>query len=285
MPEPVAADVEVHLLDSASTRTPAPRPCWAAGDFGLHALVPGCSDARRTTLVLRSCRGIAQVDHERRTAIVWVPSSAEIPWWERAAPMRWLFDAIGRLTGTVLVHAAAFARRGRGVLVAGRGGSGKSTLALAAARAGLDFLGDDYVLLDIERIGRCHALYGTIKLRKPPLSLDGWPVTASGGADGKWILHAAEAWPAQMALSCTIAGLLLPRFAPAGGPLARVPPGTALTALTTSTLAQGQVDGPRMVATAAALARSVPSFRLLLPPSTDAALDAIEPLLATCTEA
>lgn len=46
------------------------------------------------------------------------------------------------------VHAAAFARNGRALLLPGTTGAGKSTLTVCLLRAGLDFLGDDMAFLE-----------------------------------------------------------------------------------------------------------------------------------------
>lgn len=51
------------------------------------------------------------------------------------------------------LHAAALARDGRGLLIAGASGSGKSTLTTALLRAGFEFLGDDTCFLRHETAG------------------------------------------------------------------------------------------------------------------------------------
>lgn len=60
--------------------------------------------------------------------------------------------------GLYNVHAAGVSRAGRTLLLAGTSGSGKSTLAIALARSGLEFLGDDMLLLSRSDAGlRVHA--------------------------------------------------------------------------------------------------------------------------------
>jgi hypothetical protein len=54
------------------------------------------------------------------------------------------------LHGRFVVHAAAFARRSRALVVLGTSGAGKSTLALAALGAGWQLLGDDLVVVKQE---------------------------------------------------------------------------------------------------------------------------------------
>jgi hypothetical protein len=51
-------------------------------------------------------------------------------------------------TGQYGIHAAALARRGRAVILAGDGGAGKTTIALALAARGLELLSDEMAILD-----------------------------------------------------------------------------------------------------------------------------------------
>src|SRR5262249_49065941 len=66
--------------------------------------------------------------------------------------------------GLQVLHAAAVAFAGRGVLLVGPGGAGKTTAALACALAGGDFLGDDLCAVEAGGIPRVHSLFGTVKL-------------------------------------------------------------------------------------------------------------------------
>jgi hypothetical protein len=53
---------------------------------------------------------------------------------------------------------------GRGVLIAGAGGAGKSSTTTAGILAGLDSVGDDYVLLDLRERPIAYPVYRLLKL-------------------------------------------------------------------------------------------------------------------------
>ena len=55
--------------------------------------------------------------------------------------------------------------RGDAVLITGKGGLGKSTTALSCLCNGLDYVGDDYVLVQLGPIPTVHSLYCTAKLK------------------------------------------------------------------------------------------------------------------------
>lgn len=68
-----------------------------------------------------------------------------------------------------LVHGAAVAVDGRGVLIVGVSGRGKSTTALACARAGFVYLGDDMCVVETGSVdrgipARIHGVFATAKL-------------------------------------------------------------------------------------------------------------------------
>ncbi|HEY8470882.1 MAG TPA: hypothetical protein VIL18_14620 [Longimicrobiales bacterium] len=82
--------------------------------------------------------------------------------------LRAVLDALVLFLLTALdrqpVHAAAIARDGAALVLAGPGGIGKSTLAYAALRAGLDVLGDDAVYVELAGTFRVWSLGRPIHL-------------------------------------------------------------------------------------------------------------------------
>ena len=87
-----------------------------------------------------------------------------LPYWETAAPFRILFHWWSQSFGGQISHAAAVGRDGKGVLLAGRGGSGKSTTAICCVDAGMEYVGDDYVLLTRTPTPTAHSLYNSAKI-------------------------------------------------------------------------------------------------------------------------
>lgn len=64
-------------------------------------------------------------------------------YWKRIVFPIWMGIA-GPSVGVAILHCACVVKEGQGILLAGNSGSGKSTLAVAMARAGFDFLSDDW---------------------------------------------------------------------------------------------------------------------------------------------
>jgi len=84
---------------------------------------------------------------------------------ERGKPLQSLFAIWHSDRGLQLVHSGFVADNGRGALLPGPGGTGKSTCALACASAGMAYLGDDCVAIDVRgetSVG--HSLYGSAYL-------------------------------------------------------------------------------------------------------------------------
>jgi hypothetical protein len=93
----------------------------------------------------------------------WSLNAAALPYWERAAPLIHIIHWWQRAHGVYLMHAGAVGRDGRAVLLVGPSGSGKSTSALSCRRAGWQYVGDDYTLVDPAAM-RVHHLYCSAKL-------------------------------------------------------------------------------------------------------------------------
>jgi hypothetical protein len=87
-------------------------------------------------------------DLRERRGVNLLSAPGAYPPWEASAPLRAFLHWVYAEMGLRLVHAATLGQDGRGVLIAGPGGAGKSGTTLAGVIAGLDSVGDDYVLID-----------------------------------------------------------------------------------------------------------------------------------------
>jgi hypothetical protein len=83
--------------------------------------------------------------------------------WERPAPLRDLFHWISCDNEMILLHAACVAHKNKGILLSGAGGSGKSTTSLLLAMSGMDFISDDYCLVDLSGVPMAYHLYSSGK--------------------------------------------------------------------------------------------------------------------------
>lgn len=90
---------------------------------------------------------VTAIDRKSRRALLWYTRAGEIASWEFSRPFMTALHGFMLPTAWTPVHAAALAKNGAAILVAGRGGVGKTTTALVCAEAGWDYLSDDFVLV------------------------------------------------------------------------------------------------------------------------------------------
>jgi hypothetical protein len=289
--EPV---LTVELWDAASTGvTPPAYPVPGEG-VPARGEIRTYADAGARALYHSGVRprdgGFAEVtifDDRASIARYFVDAAERIPWYERAAPLRsvlhWGLTGPGRL----LVHAGAVGIGDRGVLLAGPGGSGKSTSAVAALIAGCEYLGDDYVLVDLAGPHPvAHSLYATAKLAPeatallPALSGTYGGQTPNG--EEKWVIDVAQLRPDALRLQVGIAAIVLPCLRP-DGPTRLLPAsaGAALLALAPTTVFQGPLRDGVALGQLAELARRVPAHALEL----GAGPEQVFPVIAQLLEA
>ena len=160
----------------------------------------------------------------------------------KAEPPR-LQDTLGLMfrwaleSGMFLLHGAAVGKSGKGVLLGGMGGAGKSTLALSCLQMGMDFTGDDYVLMSRRGPHLVMPFFHTVKLC-PDMEQKlrpGFPLLLEE-AGGKKLLDASEQpfCPA-LPLSCIVLPELSFKGTPRIGP---VPPGQAAARMVRSAMIQ-----------------------------------------------
>ena len=169
--------------------------------------------------------------------------------------------------GNVLVHAAAVAREGRGLLICGVGNSGKTTLVRQCLSEGWTFLADNVVeysprLTTDESAALLWSTYATLKLRP-----DALPVSPAESSTSLWDDEAKKnihfltgATRAQFASAPVnhVATLVLTPNGPAQPePLG---PGAGLLAIAPNTVAQFPFFEREVLERVSALTRSAPLF-------------------------
>jgi hypothetical protein len=281
-------DFTIHVIDGQACALPRPRLAWTRDDFGPKRVVPGWSTADRTVYLLRAECGVAVADWHTRQAFIWLPSAGALPWFERAAPFRWLFDGLAPRLGMAMMHAAAIGIGGDGALLVGRGGVGKSTLALACLGDGFDYAGDDYCLLSGDATQYAHAVYSTAKWKKDATVVPGWlnglAPDAVDTTEQKNIVFVEAVKPQSLVDSLLIRAIIVPCIhAGSSTFLEPMSPQAALPHVANSTVAQSEAEPGPLVRALAALVRNVPAYRLRMTRDPDLSVLAVRQLLAQST--
>jgi hypothetical protein len=294
-------DLTISLFDTASSGIEPPPPLWEP-----IVAAPGTNPVARLrseracVLAAASSRGITAALPTAGVAVFHLPDSTAIPASERAAPMREALQLLMAARGRLMTHAGAVGRDGRGVLLVGRGGSGKSTLALSCALAGMEIVGDDYVLLEPDSL-TAHAMQSTAKLTEdsavrlgiPTDVIDaaGFEPTLEGPA--KALVDIRRLTSAALKRRLEISAIVAPALRPhgpahiavacglgeVGASMWPVSAAEGLRAVAPSTIVQAGFGGGGSLATLADLVRRAPSFALELNPDPAANAAAVNRLV------
>jgi hypothetical protein len=138
------------------------------------------------------------------------------PYWELAAPLRTIFHWWCSRRNQQLIHGAAVGTLQGAILLTGKGGSGKSTTALSALLSGMDYMGDDYVLCELDgNIARIHSLFNTAKLDDCSLrylpELQSKLHNTDRRHDEKAVVFTHEHFPRQVCRSRVLHAIVIPR--------------------------------------------------------------------------
>jgi hypothetical protein len=190
-------------------------PPWSFSQVGHRGELCGlASDEFAINFSAEHCL-LVMYHRPTRRAVYWVPRAENLPYWEMAAPFRTVFHWWSSSFDGQLTHAAVVGKSGRGVLLVGRGGSGKSTTALLSVEAGLDYIGDDYVLLTGDPEPAAHSLYSSAKMHTAFLgqALPAWrrQVATEIGPEKKSLFFLHETRPEQIRRQLRIAAIVQPQ--------------------------------------------------------------------------
>ncbi len=208
-------------------------------------------------------------DRERRLGLQVMARDDGYPPWDLSSPLRnFIHWALAR-GGRGLVHAGTLAVDGVGVMLAGAGGSGKSGTVLSGVAAGLETVGDDYVLAEINAEAvRARPLFTTMKQDPEGLArLRLGALTAARGLNwqGKAEFAVDDVRRGALTDQVEIRAILVPEVARAHQTTVE-PAGAkeAFLALAPSGVSQVPGDRENTFALCGALSRRLPAYRLKL---------------------
>jgi hypothetical protein len=278
--EPV---LTICVWDSEGSGAPPPPLPEVANDAPRGTTVYAAEEGRR--LAVRPILGqLSAYDPGSGVGWYWCRSSADLPFWEEAAPFRQLLHWWLPEQGKLLVHGAAVGYETGGLLLVGRGGSGKSTCALSTLESPLLYAGDDYVAVDPGSEPHVYSLYCSGKLvpehsRLLP-HLPAPTFAGDGSREEKSVFYVAERFPERMCDGFPLRAVVAPRVR--GSAPAHTPAGVAeaLAALAPSTLLQLVPAEAEALKTMAGLLERVPAFRLGVGGSVNLVPPALERILA-----
>jgi len=154
---------------------------------------------------------LIMLDSENKVGYLWTLDAGELPPWVIAEPFRNLLSWDLSNADTHIIHAAAVALDNNAVLISSKSGTGKSTTSLSCLFSGLDYLGDDYVGVEIGDDIVVHSLYNTVKVSSD--HMDKFEVLKEHvwkNVEGKNIVFLSSLFPKQMIRSSILKAILIP---------------------------------------------------------------------------
>jgi len=261
-------DLTVAVWDSDSTATKPLRAAWGIDDYGPSGLIAGFNDARYFAVSPYSpIPAFGMLDRETQRGFYWVRNAAELPYWERGAPLRPLLHEWLSNHGRVPVHGGAVGYADGGVLLSGAGGSGKSNVSLACLASDLLYASDDFCALSNDPDWRVHSLYCSGKMLPPDIRrhphLDPHVSNRDRPDDEKWLFFLQEPFRARMVRTMPLKAIVLPRVVGTGASvIAPESKAVAQRAVAMSTIALSPAGGAPVFASIASLVRALPCYAL-----------------------
>lgn len=224
-------------------------------------------------------------DPERLTGVQLMRSADAFPPWEPGSPLRAFLHWDYAARGMRLAHAGTLGLDGKGVLLAGAGGAGKSGTVVAGLLHGLDSVGDDYVLVDLDGGVSARPLFSTLK--QDPRGFARLGLNNRLGTDGplnwqgKHTFHIEAVAPRPIPASLDIFALMVPHIG--HGETSSIMPMSrrdAMIALAPSGIAQMPGERESGFRFFSDLTRLLPCYRLSLGPRPEEIAGTIADFLA-----
>jgi hypothetical protein len=242
---------------------------WGQAAFSQHGFASRLAEAGLRGNYFHDLDFWQFYDPQRRVGVQLMTAADGFPPWEPGAPLRPFLHWEYAARGMRLAHAGTLGADGRGVLLAGSGGAGKSGTVVAGLLNGLDSVGDDYVLIDLNDGVRARPLFSTLKQDAQGFArLDLKRRLQAPGPlnwQGKHSFHLGDIAPRPVPAMLDIVALMVPHIG--GGTASSIMPVSrreAMIALAPSGIAQMPGERESGFRFFSDLTRRLPCFRLSL---------------------
>jgi hypothetical protein len=202
-------------------------------------------------------------------AVYCAPDAGVLSFHEKSSPMRSILHWWASQYGFQIIHAGGVGTAEGGVLLAGKSGTGKSCTALSCINSelGLDYAGDDYVLLSTQTGPSMSSIYNSCKLSFSDLHrypiLSNFVHHSDSQLTDKALFFLHDSCPEKIVRECQIRAILLPKLVTTQkSRLANISPAASLRALAPSTIFQLRGVNQEDLSRIARFVREVPSYVL-----------------------
>lgn len=261
-----ASGAEARLFVGVAGQNGCPSIHWRGGAFEERRIEALLAPTRYRLHVYQPLSFWQIFDRQTAKGLQILAAPEAYPAWDPGSPLRNFLQWHLASRGGALVHAGTLGVMGKGVLLAGAGGSGKSGTVLSGLLGGLTTVGDDYVFVSPADL-RAYPLFETLKQDAAGLKRLGLAthhaIPAATNWQNKHQFFMRHLGLAECAQSLSLHALLLPRITGQGKTTPTpISAKEAFLALAPSGVTQVPGDRPLLYATAAEVARRLPSFRL-----------------------
>jgi len=292
-----AAAVKVYIWDDVTTKTVMPEPPWRGygvqsasgnleGVFTRRGDLRGFQCDRIKTAFNWSANALSMYDAENAVGLYWTQDARRLPAYETSAPLRTILNWRAQQRNGHLIHGAVVGGANGGVLLAGKGGSGKSTAALAALKAGLHYVADDYCLVSSQPEPAAYCVFSSAKV-DPGNLFRAEHIMSSRSKnqnpyDDKEVFFLYPQFADQIKPRLPLRAIFLPRITgDAPSRLTQALKSDAIRALTVSTVCQFPGAGKSAVDVIMSLVNQLPCYAFDFGTDLDKASDVIAHWLAT----
>jgi hypothetical protein len=209
-----------------------------------------------------------------------------MPIWTYGAPLQILLQAYLQHQGLQLTHTAAIGDDKKAILLSGKGGQGKSTTTLSCLQEGLNYLGEDYSILQSGPKPTVFSLYHSARWQPHTRTLfpqyEPWIVNKDKTPEEKAQVFYQDVFPKQLRSSLPIGATIALSIGSGEMPLLEMAtPEEAIHSLMLSTVRQLLFCGPKTMDLLKKVVIQTPQYKLLLGHNLKANVQLLKKLLET----